>query len=79
MQTYHYIIDLNERGIFKCHVENAKTGKIIFEFNNEEEEDGLFWLVEDGFMDNYKDMSGLHEYLSGLKIIKPDDEILYIG
>lgn len=79
MKTYHYIIDLNERGIFKCHVENAETGKIIWEANNEESEDGSFWPVEDGFMKNTKDMNGLWDYLVNMGFLEEDDKLIYIG
>lgn len=48
------VVDLDERGWFKSHVEN-QNGRTVFSFSNEDEktgwpsEDGL-WLVEDGFM-----------------------------
>jgi len=79
MQTYHYVIDLNERGTFKCHVENADSGEIIFEFNNEDEENGLFWLIEDGYMRANNDMVGLSAYLTERGLIRPNDKIIYKG
>lgn len=79
MKTYHYIVDLDERGIYKCHVEHAETGKIIWEASNEESEDGSFWPVEDGFMSNARDMTGLETYLVDMEIIEQLDEIVYKG
>lgn len=79
MNTYHYIVDLDERGIYKCHVKNAHTGEIIWQADNEESEDGSFWLVEDGFMTSVKDMSGLESYLMEMGIIRKQDEIIYKG
>jgi hypothetical protein len=74
----HYIVDLDERGIYKCHVENC-NGKIIWEASNEDEEDGEFWPVRDGFMKNTKDMNGLTDYLIDLGIIRESVSIKYIG
>ena len=60
------VVDLDERGRFRAHVENDK-GKSIFDFSNEDEEgapseDGL-WLVEFGYMRHARDAHGLLEYL----------------
>jgi regulation of enolase protein 1 (concanavalin A-like superfamily) len=68
------IVDLDERGWFKAHVED-QDGKIVFEFSNEDEtgwpsEDGL-WLVEAGFMRHVRDADGLLEYLKDVGIAKP--------
>jgi hypothetical protein len=76
--TYKYIVDLNERGIYKCHVENP-NGEIIWEASNEDSDDGSFWLVEDGFMDDVKDMNGLLEYLIQYDYITGKANLEYIG
>lgn len=60
------VVDLDERGIFKAHVENHK-GESIFEFSNEDDngnpsDDGL-WLVTAGYMHHGRDTRGLLEYL----------------
>ncbi len=70
-QQLEMVIDLDERGSFKGHV-NDQTDKIVFEFSNENEdgwpdEDG-FWLVEDGFMKHGRDTAGLLEYLQDIGI-----------
>lgn len=67
-QNLTLVIDLDERGWIKGHVENQK-GKTVFAFSNEDEngwpdEDG-FWLVEDGFMKHGRDTDGILEYLVG--------------
>lgn len=59
------VVDLDERGWFKSHVEN-QNGRTVFSFSNEDgntgwpSEDGL-WLVEDGFMRHGRDTGGLLE------------------
>ena len=60
------VVDLDERGIFKAHVENHK-GESIFEFSNEDDngnpsDDGL-WLITAGYMHHGRDTRGLLEYL----------------
>lgn len=81
MQTYHFVIDLNERGTFKAHVENAKTGEVIYELTNEDEDGNTepLWIIEDGFMDNIKDMNGLEGYLIGMGFLKDGSRIIYKG
>jgi len=80
-KDYLYLIDLDERGSFRAHVEDAKTGKVIFQFSNEEEvlddegeptgetEEGEIGLVRDGYMKHGEDIAGLEEYLIDMKII----------
>lgn len=68
------VIDLDERGSFRAHVEDPK-GKTVFDLSNEGEdgwpdEDGL-WLVEDGYMKHCRDSDGLHDYLLTVGIVKP--------
>jgi hypothetical protein len=74
MSNLMFIVDLDERGWFKAHVEN-QNGKTIFEFSNEDEtgwpsNDGL-WLVEAGFMRHGRDVVGLLDYLKSIGIAKP--------
>jgi len=80
-KDYLYLIDLDERGSFRAHVEDAKTGKVVFQFSNEEEEIddegeptgnvsyGEISLVQDGYMKHGEDIAGLEEYLIDMKII----------
>lgn len=74
-QELTLIVDLDERGWFKAHVEN-QNGKTIYRFSNEDEEtgwpseDGL-WIVEDGFMRHGRDSHGLLKYLQQMGIAKP--------
>lgn len=81
MNTYHYIVDLDERGIYKAHVEHAETGEVIFELSNEDEDGNTseLWIVEDGYMKNTHDMTGLHEYLEALCFVNDEDKIIYKG
>ncbi|WP_163056692.1 hypothetical protein [Acidithiobacillus ferrooxidans] len=60
------VVDLDERGSFKAHVENY-TGDSIFEFSNEDEhgnpnDDGV-WPVTAGYMRHNRDTRGLLSYL----------------
>ena len=79
---FQFIIDLDERGIFRCHVENKETSVIVWDASNEEGEgywDGTFWPVTDGFMKNTKDMDGLRDYLRTVNIIPYHSRIEYVG
>lgn len=69
-----YVIDLDERGMFYAHVEDA-AGNCLFEVSNEDPEtkwplDSL-WLVEDGFMRHSRDTRGLLKYLEQHNIAGP--------
>ena len=69
------VVDLDERGWFKAHVEN-RNGKTVFQFSNEDEETGWpsehgLWLVEDGFMRHGRDTDGLLKYLKSIGVAKP--------
>jgi len=86
---YEYRIDLNERGYYNAHVEETKTGKIIFTVSNEQEyedengdiviEYGNISLVEDGYMKHGEDMRGLENYLTDMKIIPEYSNIKFVG
>jgi len=90
INEYDYIIDLNERGSFQAHVENHKTGKIVFSFNNENNvyndegeiigtEEGELQIVEDGFMKDIEDMQGLENYLIDMEVIPEYTSIRFVG
>lgn len=73
-QKLTLVVDLDERGSFRAHVENA-NGECLFDFSNEDEsgwpsEDGL-WLVVDGYMRHNRDADGLLEYLQSMGIAEP--------
>ena len=61
-----FVVDLDERGSFRGHIEDEQ-GADVFSFTNEDEsgwpsEDG-FWLVECGYMKHTRDLDGLLDYL----------------
>ncbi len=68
------IVDLDERGMFKAHVEN-EVGDELFSFDNEDEEGygmyGELDLVTGGFMKHGRDADGLLQYLKELGIAEP--------
>ena len=74
-QELTLVVDLDERGWFKAHVENS-NGRSVFQFSNERDdgspmkESGL-WLVEDGFMRHGRDTDGLLKYLRSMQIATP--------
>jgi hypothetical protein len=74
--AFYYIIDLNERGSFRAHVEDS-SDNIIFEISNDDSEDGSLWIVEDGFMKHIDDVAGLEEYLKELEIIPENGKLYY--
>ena len=82
-QALALVVDLDERGSFKAHVEDP-SGKTVFEFSNEDEETGWpsengLWLIEDGFMRHGRDVDGLHEYLLQMKIAEPGSTLTLVG
>jgi len=77
---FQFIIDLDERGIFRCHVENKETGAIVWRAHNEDPEDyGNFWPITDGFIKNIRDMDGLKKYLVDASVIPFHSQIEYVG
>lgn len=60
------VVDLDERGIFRAHVEDGRQ-KNLFELSNEDE-DGL-WLIECGYMKHGRDTDGLLDYLQSMGIV----------
>jgi hypothetical protein len=69
---YDYYINLNERGEFFADVREVATDKTVYEIHG-------FDIFEDGFMDNVKDMVGLHCYLQDLGIFKGPETLRYMG
>ncbi|ACK78492.1 hypothetical protein RU820_06105 [Acidithiobacillus ferrooxidans] len=55
-------VDLDERGVFKAHVDDM-DGNTILTMSNEEEEDGELSFVRDGFIKHPRDTDGLLVYL----------------
>lgn len=71
-QRLALVVDLDERGWFKAHVQE-QNGQTVFEFSNEDEDTG--WplpdgipLVTDGFIRHGRDVVGLLEYLQSIGI-----------
>lgn len=81
MKTYYYIVDLDERGIYKAHVEEAETHRTIYYISNEDEDGNIspLWIVEDGFMKNTQDMDGLWTYLQESSLIPFKSKLIYKG
>ncbi len=73
-REYLYIVDSDERGEFRAHVEDKKTGKIAFEFCTDIE--GDLWLIDFGYMKNIEDVSGLESYLKVNKLIEQESSIV---
>jgi len=77
------VVDLDERGSFIGHVEDADE-KVVFSFTNEDigtgwpSEDG-FWLVVDGYMRHKHDTDGLLEYLVSIGVANSADSMSLLG
>jgi len=80
IQILLYVIDLDERGEFRSHVED-ENGVSIFEITNEDQDEdahitnGGIWLVEAGYMKHAKDINGLHQYLKEIGVAKADSKL----
>lgn len=74
---FSWVIDLDERGSFRAHVEDA-GGSRVFSCSNEdsEYEDGELWLIADGFMRHKEDTDGLEGYLRSVGAIGENDRVL---
>lgn len=80
-RCYAWVIDLDERGVFKAHVEDVGAN-IVFSCSNEEDEGdgnitfGEIWLTRDGFMRHIEDTDGLTGYLRAVGVIGLLDIVL---
>ena len=76
---YTMIVDLDERGLFRTHVED-EVGRIICEISNQGEcdDDGLY-LVGAGYMRHKRDADGLLDYLISLEIVEKNSTISVEG
>lgn len=72
---YKLLVDHDERGEFRAHVEDEEE-KTVFEYGTNEDDFGLVWLVEDGWMKHGRDMAGLTAYLQGINVLSDDDTIV---
>lgn len=77
LNTYVYVVDLDERGIFAVHVED-RNGFTVWEASTEEDENGEFWPVRDGFMKHVEDLAGLEAYLKQVKILPAKAELVSV-
>jgi len=64
-----------ERGVWTIDVTDAKTDKSVWDYRFEGGEDETS-LVDDGFMRNMQDISGLEEYLKGHKVIDNEARLI---
>lgn len=71
-QSFGYYINLNERGSFNADVRDM-DGKTLLEVVSDEE--GQVWQIEDGFMKDYSDVSGLTEYAVSVGILPAGAQI----
>ena len=62
---YTYVIDLDERGLFRSHIED-EHGSCLYSFDEEH----LSELVNDGFIRHYSDRKALIEYYSSLGLLE---------
>lgn len=72
-QELTMVVDLDERGIFRAHVDD-QAGKTVFAFQNEDEsgwpDEAGIWLVDAGYMKHGRDADGLHEYMLQVGLAK---------
>lgn len=82
-QQLALVVDLDERGLFKAHVED-ENGTPVFEYSNEDEETGCpseegLSLVNDGYMKHGRDVAGLLDYLQSVGIAKRNASLSCVG
>jgi len=70
-RTYEYVIDLDERGDFRAHIEDS-DGDVVYEIDGL---DDLMSIIEDGFMKNKNDTDGLLQHLIDVGEL-PKDAVL---
>jgi hypothetical protein len=68
LHHFPLIVDLDERGEYKAHVENFK-GETVYEIDGD-------WIVEAGYMRHKEDVDGLTEYLIDQGFIEENDKII---
>ncbi len=73
-KSYTYVIDLNERGEFRAHVDDP-DGDTVFIITSEDSTGGELWIIEDGYMKHVKDIDGLREYLIELGVMSENDDL----
>ena len=73
---FYRVVDLDERGSYKAHIEDH-DGHTVYEYSNEDESGNPtdFWLVQDGFMKHPDDLEGLSSYLKSIEIL-PQEALL---
>lgn len=75
------VVDLDERGCFRAHVENA-NGKTLFEFSNEDDDEeceGGLWLVDMGYMRHARDEAGLLDYMRAMGMVGANSSMTVQG
>lgn len=65
----------NERGEITISVDSPEAEK-VFSASSQEDEDGEFWPVRDGFMKHVEDFEGLRNHLVSLGIMKEVDTLV---
>lgn len=73
--TFHYFIDLDERGEFYADIRDNE-GNTVYEIKTNEE--GTIDLIDNGFIKNTKDLLGLEKYLKKMNIIPHDSKLVYM-
>ncbi|HEU0198308.1 MAG TPA: hypothetical protein VFQ88_14000 [Nevskiaceae bacterium] len=76
---FNYVVDLDERGSYRAHVEDPSGNSVLPILAGNELQPGETSIFEDGFMQNGKDMNGLADYLVSLDVIHPGDTVRYVG
>lgn len=66
-----YVIDQDERGIFRAHVEDY-DGNVLYETPDDDPHS----LFEDGWMKNKNDIKGLEKYLKSQNIIEENQRLI---
>lgn len=69
---FKYYINLDERGDFNADVRDPE-GVTIYEIHGG---DHLWEMIEDGYMENKRDLSGLQDYLVGMLMMGDDDRLV---
>lgn len=73
-----YVVDLDERGVFKAHVEDG-NGNDILSFNSEDEPDGGIWPITAGYMSHVRDVIGLLDYMQIVGLAAKNATLVCVG